>query len=406
VVDLVLATLRSLSAHKLRFALTSLGVAWGVLVLTFLSGSMDGFDRYFHAQITKVGPKIVYVFPGAVLKQSVGNRGARPIELEREDVERMRGLDAVEYASPNVELGARILRAGRRTKLIPTFGMSPGAAQIRSFNPAEGRFLSPADVESNERVVYLGAAAAERLFGRETGLIGKSLHIDSLRFRVIGVGQKKGDQLVNVGRRDDEVAVIPITTAQRWLTNDDIVSQVVIAPRKREEAATTIGLVRGLIGMHHGFDSDEETALVFFDISEALQLIEVMGLGLRIFLVATSLVTLLVGAVGVMNIMLVVVSERRTEIGLRKAIGASRRAIFVQFLAETLAATLIAGAAGLACGWLAIAVFGGGDGPGAIWVPTNAIFVFVTLVGVGLVAGLLPAVRASKVEPSIALRAL
>jgi putative ABC transport system permease protein len=406
IADLVLATLRSLSAHKLRFALTSLGVAWGVLVLTFLSGSMDGFDRYFYAQMTKVWPKIVYVFPGAVLKQSVGNRGARSIELEREDVERMRGLDAVEYASPNAELGARVLRAGRRTKLIHTLGMSPAAAQIRSFDLAEGRFLSPADIESSERVVYLGADAAARLFGRDTGLVGKSLHIDSLRFRVIGVGQRKGDQLVNVGRRDDELAVIPISTAQRWLTNDDLVSQVVIAPRTREEAATTIGLVRGLIGMHHRFDSDEETALVFFDISEALQLIEVLGLGLRIFLVATSLVTLLVGAVGVMNIMLVVVSERRTEIGLRKAIGASRRAIFVQFLSETLAATLIAGAAGLGCGWLAIAIFGGGDGPGAIWVPTNAIFVFVTLVGVGLAAGLLPAVRASKVEPAIALRAL
>ncbi len=404
--DLLLSTLRSLSAHKLRFALTSLGVAWGVLVLTYLTGSMDGFDRYFHAQMTKVGPKIIYVMPGRVLKQRIGERGTREIELELEDVARIRGLDVVEHASPNVPLGTRVIRAGRRTKLIPAYGVSPEAAIIRSFEVAEGRFVSRKDVESTARVVYLGPGAAERLFGRDRGLVGQVVHIDSLSFRVIGVGVNKGDQMVNVGERDDELAVIPITTAQRWFTHEDKVGQVVIAPRTREQATSAIELVRGLVGIHHGFAADAETALVFFNIADVLQLIEMLGLGLRLFLVTTSLVTLLVGAIGVMNIMLVVVSERKSEIGLRKAVGASRAAIFSQFLAESLAATLLAGVAGLALGWLAIRTLGGGEGPGAIFVPSSAIFVLVTLVGVGLAAGVLPALRASKVEPAIALRAL
>ncbi len=172
-------------------------------------------------------------------------------------------------------------------------------------------------------------------------------------------------------------------------------------------------LVSILLGRHHGFRPDEDTALGIFNVQEAIQIIELLGLGLRIFLTSASLITLLVGAVGVMNIMLVVVTERIKEIGLRKAIGASSGAIFVEFLAETLAITLGAGGVGAVLGWIAVQVgIAAALQSGNVMIPVPALLpgtfalILASIIGVGLGAGMLPAVRAARVEPAISLRAI
>jgi putative ABC transport system permease protein len=407
--DLLFSTLQSLRAHALRFALTSLGIVWGSFLLTFLTSSMRGTEEHFTRELEEVGPKVVVLWPGSVLENRVGERGARAIRLEFEDVLRLRGLRAIEKASPDLKLWSMIVRARGRTKLFAVNGVGTEAAAIRNLVPAEGRFLSELDVERGARVAYLGAVAAERLFGGAAA-IGRRIQIESVSFLVVGVGQAKHDQMIGVNGWDDWIVFVPWTAAQRWLLHSDEVTQVSFAPVLREGSQDAIRQSRELLALHHDFAPDLDTALSYFDVHEILAIVFGLFTAFRVFLLSAGVVTLLVGAVGVMNIMLVVVGERTAEIGLRKAVGARDRAIFTQFLAE---AAAVCGASGVAGALLGIgftrfvAWLSPPESPLAsppLLDPFAIAVVVAGLVGVGIVAGVLPAVRAARIPPAEALR--
>jgi putative ABC transport system permease protein len=408
--DLLVSTLRSLRAHALRFTLTSLGIVWGAFLLTFLVSAMQGLDDHFTRELEEAGPKFVIVFPGTLIEQRVGERGARPIELEVEDVERMQAFASIEDAAPDLGVRSQIVRAGGRTKLFNVNGVSDRSARIRNLVPAEGRFVSRLDVERSARVAYLGAVAAERLFGPGPA-VGRNLQIESVTFRVIGVNQRKGDQMIGIQGWDDWMVFVPYTAAQRWLLRDDVVSEAVFAPMTREGSRDAMRHVRETVALHHQFDPDLDTAVSFFNVHDVLQIVHTLFLGFRIFLVSAGLITLLVGAVGVMNIMLVVVGERTPEIGLRKAVGASDREIFVQFAAEAAAVCGVSGLLGTALGVAFtqfLASVSPPEGPFAstpVLAPLTVAVAAAALTLVGLVAGVFPAVRAARVPPAEALRA-
>jgi putative ABC transport system permease protein len=410
-VDLLIATLRSLRAHALRFGLTSLGILWGAFMLTYLSASLEGTDRHFTDQLETTGPKIVVAWPGNVIKDRVGERGARPVDLDNDDIPRLANIQRIESASQDLMLYSQIVRAGRRTKLLNVTGASPATAAIRNFAVAEGRFLSPTDVERNARVVFLGAVAARRLFGHEPA-VGRTLQIESVRFRVVGIAAPKGDQLIGINGDDDTAVLVPYTAAQRWLLRSDRVGRIVFAPVTREESWAAIRGVREVLGLHHHFHPDVDTAVSFFNVHEVMQIIHTLFFGLRIFLVSAGVITLLVGAVGVMNIMLVVVGERTSEIGLRKAVGGSSRAIFLQFLAEAAAVCGLSGLLGAAMGVglvQIVARYLPAEGPLSsmpILEPVTVAVIISALVAVGIVAGIVPALRAARIAPSEALRAV
>jgi putative ABC transport system permease protein len=410
VLELFLTTARTLRAHAFRFALTSLGVTWGTIMLTYLTASVTGMDRHFSREIQEVGPRIVWMFPGVVIKDKVGERGARGVELEVEDAARIASLLAVANAAPNIALWSSVVRADRRTKLLTVYGVAAESQSIRNLEPARGRFLSPGDVERGDRVAFLGAEAARRLFRRDDP-IGETLQVESLRFRVIGVAKPKGDQLVNMGGQDDKSIYVPYTTVQRWFRHEQPLEALVFEPRTAGESKPASGQIRALLGLHHEFDPSVDTALSFVDIQEVLGIVKRIGFGLRIFLVTAGLVTIFVGAVGIMNIMLVVVGERRREIGLRKALGARGRDVFVQFLAETLAVCLLSGALGALLGALLIRVMAavvrrGSDFTSPPELSTATLLgVALVLVATGVAAGVVPALRAARVDPSESLRA-
>ncbi|HVN39678.1 MAG TPA: ABC transporter permease [Myxococcota bacterium] len=406
--DLARETRRSLRAHALRYTLTSLGIVWGAFMLTYLSASMEGTERHFMGAMQKMGPRIVFTGGGVVMKQRVGERGARPVELKAADSLRMSSLSTVEAASPRIELWSEMVRYGRRTKLLQIEGVSESADTIRNYHVAEGRFLSPIDVERAERVAFLGADAAVRVFGGEPAL-GRRIEIGGTSFRVVGVAARKGMQLVDSLSPDDRKVLIPYTTAQRILTQTDKIAEFTYSPVSAELSSESVRRVRELTAPHHGFDPKLETAMWFFDIQEVLQLVGGLLAAMRLFNVVAGLTTLLVGAVGVMNIMLVIVGERRAEIGLRKAIGATGRAIFVQFLAESTAVCLASGLVGAALG-IALAQLVAHLAPASPFASTpvldlkTVVTLTSALVLVGIVAGVAPAWRAAQVPPAEALR--
>jgi putative ABC transport system permease protein len=264
-------------------------------------------------------------------------------------------------------------------------------------------------VERAAPVAFLGPEAKQRLFGRAPA-VGAAIQIGSQRFRVVGVGVAKGDQLSNVGNRDDLMVVVPYTTALRWLQHTERIEQFMLAPRERELGWLSIAQVRQLIGLHRDFAPDQETALWSADFWDTLKLLYGMFYALQGFFIVAGGVTLLVGAVGVMNIMLVVVGERTAEVGLRKALGARGRDVFLQFLLEAVVVSGLSGGLGVAAGWLLLRAFAPAFAAGGIYLPTTpdaltTAAVSGSLVLVAVVSGVVPALRAARIPPAEALRA-
>ncbi len=408
--DLLATTARSLWASRFRFGLTALGIVWGAMMLTYLSATADGYDAHFEVQLDKLGQRIVFLFPGVATKHHVGQRGGRPVELEREDLDRIAALDAVERAAPNVWLGPRVMRASGRTKLVFTYGGSEETEALRNFGVADGRFLSRRDVDLGRNVVVLGSKAAQRLFGARRP-IGRTVHLEGVPFEVIGVARPKGDQLLFMGPPDDEIAYIPFTTARIWFSRTDVLDQVAFAPRTREGSWDAVRFVRATLGRHHGFRQDDDAAMGYFNVQEPVDIVRGLLLAMRLFLSATSLVTLIAGAIGVMNIMLVMVAERTREIGLKKAIGASNRRVFAEIVVETLAVTVLAGAVGILIAWGGVALSARGIAAGQTMQAqpdlslARVAVIFATLVVVALASAVLPALRAIRTDPASALRA-
>ncbi|MBW2421236.1 MAG: ABC transporter permease [Deltaproteobacteria bacterium] len=408
--DLFSETLRSLRAHALRFVLTSSGIFWGALLLTFVISFAIGSERAFYQRVDKTGPKTIWAFPGTILKERVGMRGARSLDLEDEDVERIEAIDLIESSSVEVQLWNQLVRSPEHARLLSVVGLDADGIAMRRFEAEEGRLFHRADVESAALVAFLGAEARSLLFG-EAPALGKTIRLEGIPLRVVGVAARKGEQLMNMGARDDDLVVVPSTTAVRRFARKERVERFIAMPRSRAEAGLAIEAIRSITGLHHRFEPGDEMAMLFVDVREIYSILDLIFSALRVFLVGVGVITLAVGAVGVMNIMLVVVGERVQEIGLRKAIGATNRAIFLLFLAEAGAVALLSGVAGAVVSYGLVRVLqvvlpkDGGMSP-PVFAGEVVVWMVCALVLVGILAGVLPALRAARIAPAESLRAL
>lgn len=396
--------LESLTTNKLRSGLTILGIVIGVGAVIAMVSIGRGAENTITGSIQGIGTNLLFVLRGG----SEDVRNPKPITLG--------DADAIgdPFQAPSVASVAPILQGngevsfGGETTTTSIAGVTPDYAPVRNDQLSEGDFITEAHMLGQASVVILGPDTAETLFGRSEGIVGETIRIEGQPFRVIGVLESKGGSAFS---NEDDRALVPLTTAQARLIRrsppdrvDLILAQAVSAeavPQASEEIAQILrSRHRTAIG------SDDFTIFTQQDFLSTAQTITGV---LTIFLGGIAAISLLVGGIGIMNIMLVSVTERTREIGLRKALGARRSDILIQFLTESSVLSMIGGMIGIGLGWLIsfvvgrIAAANNADINPAIGIDTILLATLFST-AVGLFFGLYPANRAAGLEPVEALR--
>ncbi len=399
-----LEALQSLAANKLRSGLTILGIVIGVGAVIAMLGIGRGAQDSITGSIQGIGTNLLFVFRGG----SEDVRNPKPLTLG--------DADALSdpFAAPSITGVAPVLAGdgevsfGGETLVTQISGVTPDYEPVRNYRVTEGEFISEANMLGRASVAVIGVEVADKLYGRTEGLVGETLRVEGQPFRVIGVLQERGGS--SFGSQDD-IILVPLTTAQTRLLRRggrdrvDLILVSAASPDLVDQAAEEVAQI---LRTRHRTPIGADDFTVFSQ-QDFLATARTITNVLTIFLGGIAAISLLVGGIGIMNIMLVSVTERTREIGLRKAMGARRQDILVQFLTESSVLSMIGGIVGIGLGWLISYIVGEvAAANNADIVPAIGLdaVLLATLfsTAVGLFFGIYPANRAASLEPVEALR--
>jgi putative ABC transport system permease protein len=404
IIQSIIEALDSLTANKLRSGLTILGIVIGVGAVIAMLGVGSGAQTTITGSISGIGTNLLFVFSGNVTERV---RNAQPLTLG--DAEALRDqflAPSVAAVAPAISGNADIVYGREQTSTSIT-GITPEYLTVRNYSLLEGEPITDVQLLEQASVVILGTQVADDLFDRHEGLVGETVRISGQPFRVIGVLTSKGGGAM--GSQDD-IVLIPFTTAQARILHRtrDRVDLLLVQAVNADAVAQASQEVTQVLRNRHQITLNPDDFTVFSQ-QDFVSIAKTITGVLTIFLGGVAAISLLVGGIGIMNIMLVSVTERTREIGLRKALGARRRDILVQFLAESSLLSLFGGLVGIGLGWLIAYIVGrvaaANNTPFSPQISLNAILlatIFST--AVGLFFGLYPANRAASLEPVEALR--
>ncbi|HEY9736330.1 MAG TPA: ABC transporter permease [Trichocoleus sp.] len=394
---------KTLTANRLRSTLTMLGIIIGNASVIAMVGIGEGAQRYVNDQLQTLGPNVLFIIPG--------NRETR--ELGGLDTPRTLVLSDAEASASQVpsvvgvapEYSTRdLITFSNRSANTSIVGTNADFLQVRSFEMAQGRFITDLDLRRRSQVAVLGATLADRLFDNQNP-VGQQIRVRGVSFEVIGVMGAKGS---NLGLDYDDAVLTPLTTlasrlvGQRRSPYGIEVSYIAVSARDRESMQTAQFQITNLLRLRHNIRGEDD-----FFINSQDTLLNIAGTitgALTLMLAAIAGISLVVGGIGIMNIMLVSVRERTQEIGLRKAIGASQQDILLQFLIEAVILSVAGGVIGTAVGASGI-VLVGLFSPFSPSLSAGAILMAVSVSGgIGLFFGVVPARQAAKLDPIVALR--
>jgi putative ABC transport system permease protein len=411
-VDTLGQVYRAILANKLRSFLTMFGIAWGVGSLLVLVGLGEGFRSGQRKQLSQFGVDVVMVMNGTIPALANQHTGMRPYELTLRDEAAIGALPEVRAVTAELARSDLYEVSQWSNTSAHLSGNEPSYTVVRYLPIAFGRFLDDADVRESRRVVFIAQKSASILFQGHP-MVGQTITVNGIDFTVIGIGAKVGR---GNNTYDDEKMYIPITTMQELFPlkgdniPEDAVNSIQYNPTKTNDNTAADIAVHRVIAEAHDFDPSLSEAFNEFDTITEANIIGVIFTAMDIFLGSVGVVTLALGAVGIINIMLVSVTERTREIGVMKAVGATRRSILAQFFWEGLLLTAISGLIGIAISWGFMALLQaaltdkmpGFDPPRMV--PWSAALALCTLILCGIAAGVYPASKAAALDPIEALR--
>ena len=397
---------RALRVNKLRSALTMLGIIIGVAAVIAMVGVGAGAQARVAEQIQSLGSNLIIVLSGSVTASGIRLGTGSQLTISEDDSAAIaREVPLVQASAPSVRGTAQVVY-GNLNWATAIQGVTPDYFEAREWPVTDGRAINPEDVEGATKIALLGQTTVLNLFG-ESEPLGQIIRIKKVPFAVVGVLSRKGQN--SWGQDQDDVILIPISTAKKKVlgvsqANPRAVGSISVKVRADEDMAEAENQIRALLRQRHRLQPFQDDDFWLRNLSEVLQTQEESSKVMTYLLAAIASVSLLVGGIGIMNIMLVSVTERTREIGLRMAVGARRRHILLQFLIEAVTLSLIGGIIGIALGLggsRAISYF-------AEWrtlvAPESIVIAFGFAAGIGIFFGFYPARKASRLDPIEALR--
>jgi putative ABC transport system permease protein len=408
--DLLQEAYTAMRHNRRRTALTMLGMAWGIATVVMLLAYGDGFGQACANIFANFGTKLVIVVPGKTSMQAGGQKSGVAVRFTQEDVDALdTNLPQITHITPSVDKQANV-QYENRVFTFPVSGNNPDVYDIRSLKLGQGRFYNMEDQVQRGRVAVLGSEAKDKLFSGRNAL-GEHVRLDGISFEVVGVLSAKMQE----GNDDiNRVVYVPFSTMSDLKSThylDTIWFNYQTPEYQKIEPA-----VRTILAGQHKFNESDREAVRVFNLMNQLHQFEIITLGLKILMGFIGTLTLGIGGVGLMNIMLVSVTQRTREIGVQKALGARRRYILMQFLAEALTITFIGGVLGVILAYIvalsvgrltlysAFAKNGEAGDIRLIIQPGTLIASTLILGAVGLISGMIPAFRASRLDPIESLR--
>lgn len=389
----------SLIANKMRSILTMLGIIIGVAAVIALVSIGNGVKQDIQNSISSLGSNLLMVMPGAPRTPGVRPSQGSMKSLKVSDYQAISKLDGVKAASPyTANSYVSIYQSKNWTTTVS--GVSSNFQDVNNWTMAEGRFISSKNVENRERVAVVGQTVVKNLFAGEDP-VGKEIRVKNIPFRVIGVLNSKGNG--TMGNDQDDVIFIPYTTAMERVEGVDYLRMVYVVASDDNGIDRLQSDIENLLRVRH---SIKDTNLDDFNIQNMKSIMETMEQTtgtLTLFLGAVAAISLVVGGIGIMNIMLVSVTERTREIGIRKALGATYFVIVTQFLIEAVVISLMGGLIGIALGIGASKLIGLASGMSTVISVPTIVLSFAFSMAIGLVFGIYPARKAAKLNPIDAL---
>ena len=389
----------SLIANKLRSLLTMLGIIIGVAAVIALVSIGNGVKQDIEDSISSLGSNLLVVMPGAPRTPGVRPSQGSMKSLKISDYEAIAKLEGVKAASPMTN-GSYVVIYQNKNWTTSVAGVNANFQDVNNWTMTSGRFFSDKNVQNRERVAVVGQTVAKNLFADEDP-VGKEIRVKNIPFRVIGVLKSKGNG--TMGNDQDDTVLIPYTTSMERVEGIDYLRMVYVVAKDDEGIDRLQADIENLLRVRHNI---KDTNLDDFNIQNMKSIMETVAQTtgtFTLFLGAVAAISLVVGGIGIMNIMLVSVTERTREIGVRKALGATYSVIVTQFLIEAIVISLMGGFIGIAFGIGASKVIGMVSGMSTVVSVPTIIMSFAFSMAIGLIFGIYPARKAAKLNPIDAL---